>query len=440
MTHLFIRTHIVSAFAGLACLIAVPAQAQFDQMRAIERAIDINVEQALIRVPVSISFDTPPEPIQQAVADEEGRYVLLLRGSNQYEIWNVNLGRMERRGQMNDVRIKAGTVSKAGTAILAFEDGRYGVFDAKSREPAMAGARGTAPITLIAWLPNGAGAVLARADGAVEVLEIASRRVRASFKTTSNAAAIAVDRTGGYVALTDAAGNIGVWDTGTGLNVASYKAGAADPVVALFFPRASDRVVAVSAAGSIISAGQRGVSAQSVCQTACQIVSAQIDRAKNALVLFTADNRILTADADKPSRVSTVELKPKTPRHPGAAPALSSAVLAVPLQDSSIELFRAADPAQPGLLLTSTASGWAVIDNDGRFDGPSTIQDQLKWVGENLAVPLTNFSGQYFEPGLLRKWAGAAGKDAYLTKPVSIGEGVALPPKIELAAAPARTA
>lgn len=428
-----------SAFFA-AMLLGPKAWAQFDQMRAIERAIDINIEQALIRIPVSIATDEPPQPLQRIVSDEDGLYLLLLRGSNQFEVWNISLGRMERRGQLPDNAFTTAAIAKTGAVVFALADGRVAILEPKSNSPSLIGDRGTPAVTLMEWLPNGAGVVLRRNDGTVEVLETNSRRVRSRFAAAPGSiAAIAVDRTSGYAALADTNGTIGVWDVATGLNVASYQTGNMGPLIALFFPRASDRLIAVSSAGHIVAAGQRGIAATQACKETCVITAAELDRSKNELSLFTADNKLLKTNPDKPTRVSVTDVKAKAVRHASAAPSLSPSLLAVPLEDSTIELFRAADPTQPSLLLTSTENGWAVIDADGRFDGPSTIQDQLKWVGENLSVPLTNFSAQYFEPGLLRKWASAANNSAYMTKPVSISEGVALPPKLDLTAASART-
>ena len=55
--------------------------------------------------------------------------------------------------------------------------------------------------------------------------------------------------------------------------------------------------------------------------------------------------------------------------------------------------------------LISTNVGWAVLDSEGRFDGPQNGVDSLVWAGETAAqtLPVDAFSESYFEPALLGK-------------------------------------
>lgn len=55
--------------------------------------------------------------------------------------------------------------------------------------------------------------------------------------------------------------------------------------------------------------------------------------------------------------------------------------------------------------LISTDVGWAVLDRQGRFDGPQNGVDALVWTGETATqtLPVDAFSESYFEPGLLGK-------------------------------------
>ena len=57
--------------------------------------------------------------------------------------------------------------------------------------------------------------------------------------------------------------------------------------------------------------------------------------------------------------------------------------------------------------LISTGRGWAILDEQGRFDGPQDGVDALVWAGDTVAqtLPIDAFSESYFEPGLLRTLA-----------------------------------
>ena len=56
-------------------------------------------------------------------------------------------------------------------------------------------------------------------------------------------------------------------------------------------------------------------------------------------------------------------------------------------------------------LISTNDGGWAVLNREGRFDGPQNGVDALLWAGETAAqtLPVDAFSESYFEPGLLAK-------------------------------------
>ena len=56
-------------------------------------------------------------------------------------------------------------------------------------------------------------------------------------------------------------------------------------------------------------------------------------------------------------------------------------------------------------LICTGDGGWAVVDREGRFDGPQGGVDALSWAGDTAAetLPVDAFSESWFEPGLLAK-------------------------------------
>ena len=56
-------------------------------------------------------------------------------------------------------------------------------------------------------------------------------------------------------------------------------------------------------------------------------------------------------------------------------------------------------------LICTNGGEWAVVDRDGRFDGPQDGVDALLWAGDTAAdtLPVNAFSESWFEPGLLGK-------------------------------------
>ena len=63
------------------------------------------------------------------------------------------------------------------------------------------------------------------------------------------------------------------------------------------------------------------------------------------------------------------------------------------------------DPRRIASLLCTDDGGWAVVDSEGRFDGPMEGVDALFWAGDTAAdtLPVDAFSENWFEPGLLGK-------------------------------------
>ncbi len=85
-------------------------------------------------------------------------------------------------------------------------------------------------------------------------------------------------------------------------------------------------------------------------------------------------------------------------------------------------------------LICTGGGGWAVVDRDGRFDGPQNGVDALLWAGDTAAdtLPVDAFSEGWFEPGLLGKLDDAAPR--FLNEEVSSlsEDGYVPPPSVSV--------
>src|SRR5262249_36986392 len=80
-------------------------------------------------------------------------------------------------------------------------------------------------------------------------------------------------------------------------------------------------------------------------------------------------------------------------------------------------------------------SGWAAVDGQGRFDGTIAGVDDIKWLANQLQLPIDNFSQPYFEPGLVARYLrDPAGFVA--PAPTPVFGGIAPPPKATVAVQP----
>ncbi len=81
-------------------------------------------------------------------------------------------------------------------------------------------------------------------------------------------------------------------------------------------------------------------------------------------------------------------------------------------------------------LFSTQQGGWTVMDAFGRFDGSEKALENFSWLANEEEIPLSSFSENYYEPGLL---ANVLQNQDYLnSNPNVVREGISLPPKIDL--------
>jgi len=78
-----------------------------------------------------------------------------------------------------------------------------------------------------------------------------------------------------------------------------------------------------------------------------------------------------------------------------------------------------------------TAKGWAVIDQNGRFDGSQEGMLDVGWLAKSQRVTLNQFSDKYFEPGLLSDYMAPDAR-APLSNIATVSDGMVLPPKLDV--------
>ncbi|MGR8934826.1 MAG: caspase family protein [Gammaproteobacteria bacterium] len=86
--------------------------------------------------------------------------------------------------------------------------------------------------------------------------------------------------------------------------------------------------------------------------------------------------------------------------------------------------------AEEILKLISTADGWTVVDNHGRFDSSEGGMRDVSWFAAEKNIPLDNFSENYYEPGLLATYL--AGEPFINAQPKIVQQGITLPPEVKI--------
>lgn len=82
-----------------------------------------------------------------------------------------------------------------------------------------------------------------------------------------------------------------------------------------------------------------------------------------------------------------------------------------------------------------TATGWALVDKQGRFDGTADGLQAVNWSVNKLNFPVATLQQAFADPGLL---AAALKKSARAPRavPKSLEQGLPIPPKVEIEAVP----
>ena len=123
---------------------------------------------------------------------------------------------------------------------------------------------------------------------------------------------------------------------------------------------------------------------------------------------FSPDGTLLaSADSDAEIQIwsvlerdETIELAGHTNAIVGLAFEAQHGRLLSASQDGIVRVW---NPANGGALarIISTKSGWAVIDNNGRFDGSLDAVRDIAWTGEDGEIDLDRLSDRFYQTGLL---------------------------------------
>ena len=77
-----------------------------------------------------------------------------------------------------------------------------------------------------------------------------------------------------------------------------------------------------------------------------------------------------------------------------------------------------------------TLEGWAVVDDQGRFEGDIEGLDKIAWAVEKRHLDISGFSEKYYEPGLLSRVFAKADKGFLNESSRRIEDGIFMPPEV----------
>ncbi len=382
---------------------------------SIGRSLEANL------VKPTLSVKRAAGAVRHQAVSIDGRYLSLILADGAVRLWDLELG-VQRPSLQPKGKAQMAMPSPDGRTIAVIAaDGGVALYDVGTRRAlgALAAKKGAA--LSAAFLPGGKTLATGHADGAV-VLWAVDKRV----PTTEIAAhaggveSLAVAPDGAAVASGGGDGAVKVWDAGTGKAKAAFD-GLAGEVTYLRFD-ATGRQLYAAAGGALarfdLAASKPGASidAGKVVAVGDGIAALGGDDGKIALVELNGGREVKTLTA-----------------HKGAVRFLAFAGSAARLMssgdDGALRLWDTGSGEKLAEVIT-TATGWAVIDRQGRFDGSEQGMNDVSWHARDQDILLERLSEQFFEPGLLARYLDQ--KKLLVKVPANVTDGIALPPKVEI--------
>ena len=102
------------------------------------------------------------------------------------------------------------------------------------------------------------------------------------------------------------------------------------------------------------------------------------------------------------------------------------------VRNDGVTYLRSLDVEHYLVAIVPGASGWVIVDHEGRYDGTVDGTKDVSWKGEGGGLNLDQFFDAYYKPGLLASYVTAQEKRDLAPLPGKPREGLFAPPKVEL--------
>jgi WD40 repeat protein len=388
--------------------------------RNVTGSIGRNLEANLVKPTLSVK--RPAGAVRHQAVSVDGRYLSLILADGAVRLWDLELG-VQRPSLQPKGKAQMAVPSPDGRTIAVVSaDGGVALYDIGTRRAlgVLAGNKGAAMSAV--FLPGGKTLATGHADGAVVLWAVDKRAPTAEITAhAGGVGALAVAADGAVMASGGADGAVKVWDAKTGKATVAFD-GLAGAVTHLQFDARGRQLYA--AAGGALALLDLATSKPAASVDVGKVVAVGDGMAASG----GGDGKITLVDLNDGRELKTLTA------HQGAVRFLafggSAARLISSGDDGALRLWDA-DSGEKLAEVITTASGWAVIDRQGRFDGSEQGMNDVGWHARDQEIALESLSEQFFEPGLLARYLDKK-KDLLVKVPANVTDGIALPPKVEI--------
>ncbi len=393
--------------------------------RSVTDSIGRNLEAKLFKPTLTVK--RPAGAVRHQSISADGRYLTLILADGTVRVWDLELG-VQRPPLQPKGKARMAAPSPDGRTIAVVSmDGALALYDAGARRELgrLAGQKGA--VQGIAFSPDGKILVTGDAAGTVGLWAVDTRAMKSSIKAHSGRVeALAMTADGALIASAGADRTVKVWETKTGKEKAQF-GGVAAEVTYLQFASTGQQLLVGTKNGILSRFNLATSKSEAEIKAGEQSVAAAVG--STGIAAFGgSDGKIILVELTSGREIKTLDGHKRAVRFLGfggkAQRLISSG------DDGAVRLWDTASGERLAEVIT-TASGWAVIDRQGRFDGSEQGMNDVGWHARDQEIPLDSLAEQFFEPGLLARYLDE--KLSFGTKvPANVTEGIAIPPKVEI--------
>lgn len=387
--------------------------------RNVTGSIGRNLEANLVKPTLSVK--RPAGAVRHQAISVDGRYLSLILADGAVRLWDLELGVQRPSLQPKGKAQMAAPSPDGRTIAVVSPDGAAALYDIGTRR-ALGALAGKGAVASAVFLPGGKTLATGHADGTVVLWAVDKRAPTVEIAAHGGKVeALAVAGDGTAVASGGADGAVKVWDGKTGKARAAFD-GLAGAVTYLRFDATGRQLYA--AAGATLTRFDLAAGKQGASIDGDKVVAVGAGIA----ALGAEDGTVKLVDLDGGRERKTLTA------HKGAVRFLgfggSAGRLISSGDDGALRLWDTGSGEKLAEVIT-TATGWAVIDRQGRFDGSEQGMNDVGWHARDQDILLERLSEQFFEPGLLARYLDEKKRQA-VAVPANVTDGIALPPKVEI--------
>jgi len=419
------------AFFLIGALILIFADPAPTFAQAWVRQVEINTRATVRKLALSLKVEHSAGAISAMDLSPDGRYLVHVAADFTPRLWDLEAGRQV--GFYSPLSSPARLVRfiPGGLGFLTVaEDGEVLLWKTRRRLAAHRYANLDGRGTSLAISKDGTRLAIGTSNGAVHVIRMEGNLPTRTLRAHQGPVTwVEFGVTGPIFATAGADGTAKVWEAASGVAVNSRKL-SRGPLAAVKFGKDETDLFALAAEGGVIRwRTDVGTDAGLV----------KFEGAAGAIERFEVSTDASTVLASAGTRLHA--WRAETPARPAFTTDHGAPVSAVGFD---LRAGRGVTAGGKGLIkfwdleskkhlvsMISTMNGWAVVDDDGRFDGSNRALKFVQWAADTAVLPIENFSDEYYEPGLLQK------KRLGVLQLISAGapslkEGILLPPVVKI--------